>query len=385
MVLAKAPERIVDREKEIGTLVSNLSDPSKNINYALIGFRRIGKTTILHEAARKLMKKDIIVVSIDFSLRKYDPPGFLKDMLNEVSVGYYRLAGKKEQVLDNIRAGLNKLRELTRARVRFDISIDPSTGNPTISATPYLKEAGSDYSILFRSTFDYVNQVAERSGRRVVVMLDEFQSMTEWKKYSGLESITEHLKHVVESRGNVCYVLSGSRAHFMKNLLSSGRSPLFGLFNIMEVSYLEKKSSIELFRMNDPTASETDAEEAYELVSGHPFYLIALATSRQEEEMVRQTYLRSLTSTAGSLNLYVKYVLTEDIGTYARGPIMSQILRALAEGPLAAGKIAHVADVKLTSLPKFLSQLIEMDLVRKEGKSYSLIDPVVTDYLKLNP
>jgi hypothetical protein len=203
--------------------------------------------------------------------------------------------------------------------VRFEISVVPSTGAPTITPTPYLREVERDYSVVFRSTFEYIDQIAERSGRRVVVMLDEFQSMTEWKRYAGLEAIREHLKHVVEARRNVCYVVSGSRTHFMRNMVSSGRSPLFGLFNIMEISYLDEGPSKELFKMNDPSASEGEAKEAYHLVSGHPFYLIALATSRRKGETVKDTYLRSLASAAGSLNFYVKYVLTEDIGTYAGG------------------------------------------------------------------
>ncbi len=385
MVLAKTPDRIVDREREIGTLVSDLADSSKNLNYGLIGFRRIGKTTILQEVAKELTSKGLILVSIDFSLRKYDPAGFFKDMLNEASKSYYRVTGKREQVLDDVRAGLNKLKDLTRARVRLEISVDQTTGSPTITPMPYLKEAERDYSVLFRSTFEYVSQIAERSGRRVVVMLDEFQNIAEWKRYAGLEAITEHLKHVVEARGNVCYVVSGSRAHFMRNLLASGGSPLFGLFNIMEISYLDEGSSKELFKMNDPSASDGEAKEAYDLVSGHPFYLIALATSRRKGETVKEAYLRSITSAAGSLNLYVKYVLTEDTGTYAKGPIMSQVLRALATQPMSVGELARAAEVKLTSLPKFLNQLIEMDLVKKEGRVYSLVDRVVADYLTMNP
>lgn len=385
MVLAKAPPRIVDRDVEVKTLVSNLADPRKNISYALIGLRRIGKTTILQEVARQLSERGQIVVKVDFSLRKYEPMGFFKDIVNETNTAYYSLAGRKEQVVDNVRAGLNRLRDLGRARVRFEISVDQSTGSPTIITTPFLRDADVDYSILFRSTFEYVNQIARRSSRRVVVMLDEFQDMAAWKRYKGLEALDEHLKHVIEERGNVCYVVSGSRAHFMKNLLSSGKSPLFGLFALMDVSYMDESHSKELFKLNDPTADDKDAAEAYGLVSGHPFYLIALAVSRKEGESVKDTYLRSLTSVAGSLNLYVKYVLTEDIGTYAKGPLMSQILRALTEGPLTAGKIAHAAGAKLTSLPKPLSHLVEMDLVTKNGKTYSIADRVVADYLDLNP
>lgn len=385
MVLAKKPARIVDRDREIETLVSDLSNPSKNLNYALLGFRRIGKTTILQEVAKQLAQKGLIVVTIDFSLRKYDPVGFFKDLLNEVNLAYHQVAGKKEQVLDNIRASLNKLRGLTRTGIRFDISVDSLTGKPSVTFTPYLKDIEQDYSVIFRSTFEYINEIAERSRCRVIVILDEFQAMADWKKLAGLEAITEHLKHVVEGRGNVCFVVSGSRAHFMKNLLSSGKSPLFGLFNIMEVSFLDEKSAEELFMQNDASAGEREAEEAYNIVSGHPFYLIALATTRRPDETVNDAYLRSLASATGSLNLYVKYLLTEDVGTYAKGQIMPQILRALAVQPMSAGKIAHAAEVKLTSLPKYLNQLTEMDLVKKEGKTYSLTDRVLADYFKLNP
>ena len=385
MVLAKNPPRVVDRESEIETLVSDMTDGSKNVNYALIGFRRIGKTTILQEVKRLLIERGLIVASVDFSLRRYDPLGFFRDMINEVTTAYTRVASRKQRVLDQIRSSLNKIRDLTQARICFEISIDPATGAPTITPMPHLKEVAVDYSTVFRSTFDYANEIAKQSGHRVVMMLDEFQYMTEWKRYSGLEAISEHIKHVVEARGDVCYIVSGSRTHFMKNLLSSGRSPLFGLFRIMEVSYLDEKASKELYLLNAPSASAREAEEAYSLVSGHPFYLTALATSRRRGEKMKETYLRSLTSPAGPLNLYVKYVLTEDVGTYARGPIMSQILRALAEAPMTAGQIAHKSEVKLTSLPKFLSQLIEMDLVGKEGKQYHLIDQVIEDYLRLNP
>jgi len=384
-VLAKTPPRIVDRESEIGTLVSSMLDSKKNLNYAVIGFRRIGKTTILKEVKRRLTEGKLIVVYLDFSLRRYDPIGFFKDVVNEATRAYHDLASPKHTVLDNVRAVVRRMAQLGRARIRTEITVDPVTGQPSIGVLPYLKEEEPDYSAVFRSTFDYVNQIADRSKTRAVIIIDEFQYMTEWKRYSGLEAVSEQLKSVIESRGDVSFIVSGSRSHFLKDFLSSGRSPLFGLFNIIEVSHLDEEASKELYVMNDSTAGEKDAEEAYRLVSGHPYYLVALAASRGAGEPIGETYQRILTSSTGPLNLYVKYVLAEDIGTFARGPIMSEILRALSQGPLTASGIAKASGVKLTSLPKFLRRLIDLDLVGKEGGKYQIIDRVIADYLKLNP
>lgn len=384
-MLAKQPPEIVDREFEVRTLVSASLDTSKNINYALIGFRRIGKTTILQEVKGLLIGKGIIVVYLDFSSRRYDPVGFFRDMVNGITQAYYELSGPRGRILDNVRMGVKKLGQVRRARIRLELSLDPSTGSPTITPIPYLEEKTPDYSALFRASFDYANEIARRSGHRAVVMIDEFQYMTEWRKRSGLEAISELFKGVVESRGNVVYIISGSRAHFLKNFLGSGSSPLFGLFNIIDVSYLSRGASKELYRVNDPSASEEDAERAYLLVGGHPFYLIALATSRRSQESLNDTYQRILTSQTGPLSLYVKYVLTEDIGTDAKGPIMPQIMRALSEHPMTVSQIARASRVRMSSLPKFLRRLIELDLIRKKRDKYEIIDRVIADYLRLNP
>ena len=385
-MLATKPSKIVDRDKEIETLVTSMQEQSKNLNYALLGFRRIGKTTILQEVKRVLSEKGLIVVSLDFSLRRYDPLGFFKDLANELTTAYESVTDSKRKVLDNVRSAIANLSKLKRARLALSIAIDPSSGHPTISVSPYLKESEEkvDYSLLFRSAFDFANEISRQSKRRVVIMIDEFQYLMDWKKYSALKSIAEHLKNVIEKRGNVSYIVSGSRAHFLKGVFSSGRSPLFGLFVIMGVTNLSREHSMELYLLNDRTGTKEDAEKAYELVGGNPFYLIALATTRRKGEHLKETYKRSLTSTTGALNLYVKYILTEDIGTDAQGSVSSRVLKAAADEPMSVSQIARKAGLRMTSLPKFLSRLIDLDLIEKDGLKYKIIDPVIKDYLQMN-
>lgn len=55
--------KTVDRDHEVGSLVSSLSNQKKNINYALIGPRQIGKTTILREVRRRLSDDGLIAVT----------------------------------------------------------------------------------------------------------------------------------------------------------------------------------------------------------------------------------------------------------------------------------------------------------------------------------
>lgn len=383
-MLAKTSVRIVDREREITTLVSSMLDPAKNINYAMIGVRRIGKTTILQDVRRTLRSKGLIVAYLDFSVRRYDPLGFFRELTNGVTTAYHELGGAKARVLDHARAAVTALRQLRRARIRLELAVDPATGQPIVTPIPYFANRPPDYSTIFKAAFEYANEIARRSRRRVVLIIDEVQHLADWRRFAGLEAVFEQFKNVVEARQNVVYVISGSRAHFLRDFLSSGRSPLFGLFHILEVTGLHKDAAKELYRLNDATAEEGDAEQAHRLVSGHPFYLIALATTRRPGERLAETYRRGLTASTGALHLYVRYVLAEDIGTIAKGPIMMQILTALAGGPKRVSQIAAVSGVKLTSLPKFLRKLLDLDLVRKREGRYELVDQVIADYLRLN-
>jgi len=117
-----------------------------------------------------------------------------------------------------------------------------------------------------------------------------------------------------------------------------------------------------------------------QLVGGHPYYLIMLAENRRSGENLTETYLRILTSTSGALNLYVNYILKEDLGSSTKEVRLMRILHAISRGKNSASQIAKQVRVKLSSLPFYLQELKQHDLIEKNKGKYSLTDKIVNDY-----
>lgn len=60
-------ENFVNREEIIEEITSTLTDKNVNMGFALVGPRRIGKTSILREVENRLKNRDDVVI-IYFSL-----------------------------------------------------------------------------------------------------------------------------------------------------------------------------------------------------------------------------------------------------------------------------------------------------------------------------
>jgi len=377
MAVGKPQKEIINREDEITKLVGGLSNPSKHINYALIGPRRIGKTTILLKVREELERKGIIVVYVDLSVYKFSPYDFAQNVASQITRAYAKDLGKVEKasiILSNLLKTLTKLKKL---RLTLEPAVDEK-GQFSVQIHPELEEA-EDYRSVFLLAFDYANEVSRKSDRRIVIIIDEFPSLIEFKRYSKLEAINELFRSVLESRENVEYVVSGSRVHFMKDILGKGESPLFGHFVIMEIGQLSEKYAVELF-MKTAKCSRKEAEIAWKLVGGHPYYLIMLAENSKPDESLEETYRRILTSSSGALNLYVNYILKEDLGSSTKEARLLRILQAISQGKNTASQVAKHIKLKLSSLPYYLQELERYDLIEKREGKYSVTDKIIRDY-----
>lgn len=377
MTVGKPQKEIVDREEEIAKLVGSLSDPAKDVNYALIGPRRIGKTTILLKVKEELERKEITVVYVDLSVYRFSPYDFAQSILSQITKFYAKDLGKIEKASITIGNLLKTLTKLKKLRLTFEPSVDEK-GQFSVQIRPEVEET-ENYRSVFLLAFDYANEVSRKSRKRIVIIIDEFPNLIEFKRYSKLEAINELFRSVLENRENVEYLVSGSRVHFMKTILGKGESPLFGHFIIQEIGQLSEKYAVELF-MKTAKCSQKEAENAWKLVGGHPYYLIMLAENRKPSERLDETYNRILTNSTGALNLYVNYILKEDLGSSTKEARLLRILKAISQGKNTASQIAKHIKLKLSSLPYYLQELERYDLIEKREGKYWLTDKVVKDY-----
>jgi AAA+ ATPase superfamily predicted ATPase len=377
MVVGKPAREIVDREEEIAKLVGSLSDPSKEVNYALIGPRRIGKTTILLRVREELERRRIMVVYVDLSIFRFSPYDFAQSVMSQITKAYARDLGRVEKAAVAIGNLLKTMKKLKRLRLSLEPSVDEK-GQVTVQIRPEVAET-EDYRSVFLLAFDYANEVSRKSRCRIVIIIDEFPNLIDFRRYPKLEAVNELLRSVVERRENVEFVVSGSRVHFMRNILGKGESPLFGHFVIEEIGQLSEKYAVELFKKT-AKCGQKEAQEAFKLVGGHPYYLIMLAENRTSDERLEQTYSRILTSSTGALNLYVNYILKEDLGSSIKEARLLRILGAIAQEKDTASQIAKQIRLKLSSLPYYLQELERYDLIVKKDGRYKIADKVIRDY-----
>ena len=122
----------------------------------------------------------------------------------------------------------------------------------------------------------------------------------------------------------------------------------------------------------------------YDLVGGHPFYLLVMAEAKRPNESAVQRYRRLLTNVAGGLYLYANYILSEDLGARVTETHYAKILRTLAQGEKKFSEIAEGVGLEAQWLTRYLTKLIEFDLVEKANGAYRLKDRIVRDYFGLN-
>lgn len=388
------PDEIVDRKDEVAMVVDRCANRKINYAVALLGYRRIGKTTILLKAVEELRSRGALVVYFDVKKNLGDPAGFLSRLERGVFSEYVRTAGRRRTALKAVRDSAERA---------FHLISDALKGIEGVTVQLTMKPSGDleleprlefgrppDYGQMFDSAFESINRVAESFDGKVVVVLDEFQDLVKLRRYRGLRNVLDRFRDVVQDRArNLSYVISGSQVHLTRAFLERGTALLH--FTGLDVGELAEPAAFELFekycggRELPSAKAKGGAEEAFSLVGGHPMYLMALAEAWDGAAPVADVYGRLLTSPRGALSIYAEYVLTADIADARRGePVLRTLMRTLAAGSKSVSEIAKATGIEQAALPSYLSELLRHDLAVAEHGTYAVRDRVVRDYLNLN-
>jgi hypothetical protein len=384
------PDVMIDREEIVGKLVKELSNVKINPAYALLGYRRIGKTSILLKVKEELERKGLVVVYYDVKERLTDPESFLIDLQGEIfnayrrHISFIRRAALKASELRKVM--VQKISDILSSIDEVGVEISP---DGTITPKMRFGNKGSfDYSNLFRSVFKTTDVIADRSHKRVILILDEFQDITKLNQYKGLKNVLDLYRGVLQKRGNVCHVISGSRVHMLQSVLDEHESPLFQHFVSEYVGELKNDDAMKLFSIIvkkrdlnvDQKLIDTTAREAITLVGGHPYYVIMLAQAWDGEKRLEETFNRLISAPVGPIYLYANYVLAEDLGDAKGGALLKKIIRtmALMGEPVEASEIATRVGKSQNYIEFYLQELLKYDMIRKVRRGvYELVDRVI--------
>ena len=400
------PGNVVDRGAETSDIVSRMLSRKINYNVAVVGHRRIGKTTILRKAMHELAgHSNVAVAYFDVRENMAEPRLFLGALAKAILDAY--MSAKRSRPGSTAEGRDRTLKLASRATAallsRQIKSVELGVGGDgAVTVRLVADEERPDYGRLLASVLRSVGALAEKDRLKFVVMIDEFQDLAALSRYRGLKDAFSIFRGAIQDRGtNVSFVVSSSRVRLSEAILGGAHSPLFAHFHMQPVGAMDRASSLLLFkkylrsrgpagagrgRGGGPNAAAADraAAAAHGLVGGHPFYLLALADAWDGREDIGRTYARSLEPPLGLLHMYCEYVLSEDIGSAVKGPLSRAILEAAAAGDGGIptySAMARALSHGIAGLPRYVRPLVEADLL-DDGDGFAVRDSVLRDYLR---
>ena len=362
-----------DREEEMGRLLrlaSELADGAPSW-LALLGPRKIGKTSIILECARRAQDLGVLIVAIDTT---EDAPlsseFFRRYALRVIDAVFAPELGESPEALalspDAFRAAI-------AGSPRF-ASLDASARR-LVLAIPDVKVD----SAVIRQCLELPERIGAALGIRLLIAIDEFQELgvlaskrASIEPYRMMRSAWQRQKHAA-------YVISGSGRSMLEELVTSKSSPFFQHFELMQIGPLPRDAALQLLVEGGQGGRRIPAELAeiaIDLVGTRPFYLQMLgdAIIRTEppydKHTLKDVVQDILFSTMGRLSLYFENELERLVGRSAN---LAAVLEALADGPRRLGEIARAIGAPPGQARGYVTRLADAVQRRPDGR-YELDD-----------
>lgn len=369
-----------DRRAELERLVAIVASLRQGSPewLAILGSRKVGKTSLLLELARRAADASIAFVVIDV----LESTPLSLDLFRR-----YALA-----VADSVLGGALgvSLAALSRDPDRYDEALrrsDVVAGLPSelrvalgTLATPVGDADG------VRRMLAIPEQLAVATDRRILLAVDEFQELAVLSSGRHGFDVYPLLRSVWQRHERVAYVVSGSSRTMLAELVTSRRSPFFQHFAVMDLSPFGQADAVSLLTDKSPRDRRIPkalAARAVEVLGGHPFYLQLLgqtltrAPPPYDEQTFKLALQDVLFSRTGRLSLYFEREHAQLVG---RSSYLAACLDALSEGPQRLTDLAVAIGATSGATVGYVERL--GDAVHHEGDRYELADPTLGLWLR---
>lgn len=355
---------------------------------AVLGVRRVGKTSLLLELARRSHRRDLRFVVLDCF--EESPLGFaifLRLALRAVDAFLAESVGASLEALarrpDEFRAALMESKRFQA----FDRSLRADLLSlPTAKADARLAELA----------LGLPERLATATGAHCVVAWDEFQELSKLPASRG--GVLSLARAVWQKHRRTTYVVCGSERGLLTRLVSSERSPFFQHFELMELGAMSPHDAQELLRRSMPKGRAMPADVAalgVKVLGGHPFYLQTFGEQLTrhappwDEPLARQVISELLFTRTGSLSLYFAREFDRIVGSAST---LAATLEAVAvgaddpnTGPRSTGlrtnEVARRTGASSGAAVRYLERLGDA-VVRDDELRWTMADPVFGLWLR---
>jgi AAA+ ATPase superfamily predicted ATPase len=374
-----------DRQRELAVLAYAVEElrQGRPHHVAFLGLRKIGKTSLLKEFAYRLLteaqvdKETVLPVYMDLEEICSSPEFFTLRYIGHISY-WFQTRGQ-----ETIRPFLSLNSLLLNGPALMKGSLE-ALANELAKAKP-------DRGFLLHLAFDFPEELAQRTGVRFLMMLDEFQTIHTLANFPEVKDIVAVFRAHLERHTLCGYVVAGSAISIMEQMLTH-TSPLFAQFERLILSPLDRGDTRELVLKLLPSERLEDVSavnaEVYRLTGGHPFYIEALCSRLRSWHLLqnlpltpattKEAFVWEVLSPEGRIYDFCRYIYDVSVQRARGYGALIAILQLLAEQDgLTIADIARRQKVTAATARDYLRWLKEVDLITEREGGHYYCDPVL--------
>ncbi len=358
----RSPEFFCNRNSETARLRSAALNGRSIV---LTSLRRMGKTGLIKHLFYSLEKEeDIYSFYIDIQ-QTNDLNEFLNCLLNGLIRN--RKKGFFDRVLDFVK------------RFRPTLSFDPNTGNPELSLA-FVNEQERKMNI--ESVFNYL----ESLDKRVVIAIDEFQTITNYPEKSVEAFLRSHIQHL----RNISFIFSGSSTHILQAMFYSYNRPFYQSAELLHLGRLNEKDYSQFIKSHFENTQRVISDETIlkclQWAENHTFYvqyLLNMIWGSGQKTVDDKLLLTIQSDIINARNaLYANYHLLLGNKQY-------RLLKAIAlnngvEKPSAGTFLSKYKLGAASSVNSAISVLLDKELIYKEQQVYKVYDVFLSKWFQMN-
>lgn len=356
-----------NREKELKRLITNFEN---NINTIIISPRRWGKTSLVKEAARRIIKnKRMKVCLIDLFYMRNEQEFysyFTREIIKSIS-------SKVEEITGLVRDFIHKLTPKIRIGVDAPVDIEIDFDRTDIEKS-------------YKEILDMPERIAKKKNISIIVCIDEFQNIGTYPDYL---SFQKRLRSVWQHHKRVSYCLYGSKRHMLMHLFEQKSQPFYKFGDVIYLQKIDTQSLTDFiitnFNQTKKKISRNNAKAIVTLMKNHPYYVQQLAymvwintkisvtkdiINNAKEDLLAQNsllYQREVESLSNTQIYFLKALVQGVSNNYTSKEVI---------GKYKLGTSANVI--------KIIKALTDKEIIDSLQKPITFIDPAFNLWLKEN-
>lgn len=376
-----------NRRKELDELVRTIRPLKKGSSkyLALIGQRKIGKTSLLRHFVEGVNDPKLVCYEMDCWEKKLVPKTFFQEYLLQVIDRYLY-----EFYTDRFHVSMKRSLIPESAFLSLISDIRALKIDALNEATECLLElrANRFSDLLFTAIINFPEKLAQETGIYFVSIIDEFQELTDLNRFKPIKDTIgdiyaflranwqrhEKINYIIAGSK---YIIAGSKISMMKELVASEHSPFFQHFKIIEINAFSKTDAKKMLAKLSEQASnpipDEFAERMIELMGTNPFYLQIVASELCEKSITEDSFKiiiqENLFQPVGRLYLYFQDVIGRIVG---RSASLEQTLITIARHPGTLSSLAKRMGIGTGTLKSWINRI--KDFITVEAGIYRIED-----------